>query len=275
MMRRKIRLRDGRWLVGGWGLLLAACVTSPLGRQQLMLVDDNTMAQMGVQAFTEIKGKTPVVTNPAINDYVLCVARPITAMASGQTQVSSWEIRVFESPEANAFALPGGKIGVFTGLLKVAKTPGQLAAVLGHETGHVIARHSAERVSMQQLEGGALNAASAFISGGAQPTATHQLLMAALGVGLQVGVALPYSRTQESEADLIGEDLMAQAGFDPRESIDLWQNMSAQGGARPPAWLSTHPAEQARIDALRRRLPQSEALYQAARKAGRVPGCRP
>jgi predicted Zn-dependent protease len=254
----------------------AACATSPLGRKQLMLVNDDQMQQMGAEAFREVKAQTPIDSDPRVNSYVQCVAKPITQAAESQTGVRNWEIRVFQSDEVNAFALPGGKIGVYSGLLKVARTPGQLAAVLGHETGHVIAKHGAERVSEQEVEGGVLSAIDAFTSGGQQASVTHNLLMGALGVGTQVGIQLPHSRAQEAEADLIGEDLMAKAGFDPEEAVDLWQNMrAASGGKSPPALLSDHPADEKRIEALKQRLPQAEQLYRRAVAAGRKPRCGP
>lgn len=253
---------------------VVACSTSPLGRKQLMLVDDNTMNQMGAKAFQEIGRETPQESNPAIVNYVRCVAELLTRQASSGAKVSQWDIKVFKSDQANAFALPGGKVGVYTGMLKVAKTPGQLAAVIGHEIGHVIARHSAERFSAQTLEGGALGAASAFITGGGQPSTTHSLIMAALGVGAQIGLALPHSRTQENEADIIGENLMAQTGFDPAEAPELWRNMASAGGAQPPQWLSTHPANQSRIDALNKNLPEAKKIYQQAGSLGRAPQCK-
>lgn len=272
MMQHRIKVRASLGAVVAL-IVATGCTTSPLGRSQLMLVDDSTMNQMGAQAFTEMQKETPVDADPEVNRYVQCVAVPITRASASKTGVSQWDIKVFDSPQVNAFALPGGKIGVYKGLLKVAKTPGQLAAVLGHETGHVIARHSAERVSASQIEGGALTAINAFVTGGKEPTGSHKLLMAALGIGAQVGIALPHNRTQENEADLIGEDLMAQAGFDPQESVDLWQNMMAQGSSRPPQWLSSHPAEESRIEALKKRMPVSKQLYQQAGVAGNRPSC--
>lgn len=255
-------------------LTMLGCVTSPLGRKQLMLVDDQQMDQMGVAAFQEMKTQTPIESDATVNRYVTCVAQPITQAARGQTPVSNWEIVVFKDPTANAFALPGGKIGVHTGLLTVAKNQDQLAAVLGHEVGHVIARHSAERMSEAQMQGVGLSAINAFITHGAAPSGSSQMIMAALGLGAQVGVALPHSRTQESEADLIGENLMAKAGFDPRQSVELWHNMSAaSGGAAPPEFLSTHPASEKRIAELQKNLPQALPIYEQARASGLNPRC--
>jgi predicted Zn-dependent protease len=242
------------------GVALTACATSPLGRKQLLLVGDDQMSQMGATAFTQMKGQTPPSTDAALNDYVRCIAVPITEAAKPQTQVANWEIVVFDDPQVNAFALPGGKIGVYKGLFKAAKNDAQVAAVIGHEVGHVIAKHGAERVSEQTLEGGVLGAVNAFLGGGGG--AGSQVLMAALGLGTQVGVALPHSRTQEAEADLIGEKLMAQAGFDPAQSVELWHNMSVAAGKGPAEWMSDHPANDNRISSLQQNLPAAEQIYQ-------------
>jgi predicted Zn-dependent protease len=249
---------------------LAACATSPLGRHQLMIIGDAQMNQMGLQSFDQLKHDTPIETNPGINAYVKCIATPITKIASTRIEVPSWEIVVFRSKEVNAFALPGGKIGVYTGILPVTKTAAQLAAVLGHEVGHVIAKHGAERVSEGMLAEGLTTAAGI----GFKDKAYQPLILAGLGVGAQYGYLLPHSRTQESEADLIGVDLMAQAGFDPRESVALWRNMSAtSGGKAPSEWLSTHPSNEHRIAALQVAIPAALPKYEAAVKSGRAPNC--
>jgi len=175
-----------------------------------------------------------------------------------------WEVVVFEEEEPNAFALPGGKIGVNTGIVKVAKSQDQLATVLGHEVAHVIAHHANERVSQQAVAGTLMQVAGATLD---------PRLAAALGAGAQVGVLLPFSRTQESEADLVGLDLMASAGFDPRASVEFWQNMEKAGGAGTPEFLSTHPSGSTRMSDLRNRLPQAMQLYDQATQAGRRPRC--
>ena len=199
-----------------------------------------------------------------------CVALAITGALSGEDARYAWEVRVFEEPSANAFALPGGRIGVHTGLLQVAQGQDQLATVLGHEVSHVLAGHANERVSTQQLTAVGLSLAQVA----ADPTnPLHGQLLGALGMGAQVGIVLPYSRIHESEADLHGLDLMAQAGFDPRESVPLWQNMGAGGGERPPEFLSTHPSPDTRIDDLRERIPAAIAVRERARAAGRRPSC--
>lgn len=250
--------------------LLAACATSPLGRKQLMLMGDGQMNQMGLQTFEQLKHDTPIETNPAINAYVKCIAIPITQIAADGTGVANWEIVVFRDASANAFALPGGKIGVHTGILPVAKSAAQLAAVLGHEVGHVIAKHGAERVSEGLVAQGLTTAAGI----GFQDKKYQPLILAGLGVGAQFGILLPHSRTQESEADLIGVDLMAVAGFDPRDSVELWKNMgAASGGKAPPEWLSTHPANETRISNLQGAIPAAVPKYEAAKQAGRAPNC--
>ncbi|BCX89903.1 hypothetical protein MIN45_P2277 [Methylomarinovum tepidoasis] len=259
-----------RHTIWGWVFLclwLAACATSPMGRSQLVLMPEDQLVQMGLQAFEQIKRKETVETDPALNTYVRCVVDALTRDLGGQ-----WDVVVFRSDQVNAFALPGGHIGVYTGLLQVAENQHQLAAVIGHEIGHVLARHSNERMSQQF----AVQQGLALVQAIANPgSATGQLAMAALGLGAQVGVLLPYSRIQESEADLIGLELMARAGFDPREAVALWRNMDRAGKAAPPEWLSTHPSHETRIREIEAYLPKVMPLYQQARAQGRTPRCRP
>lgn len=247
---------------------VCACATSPTGRKQLILLPEGQMSAMGAQAFDQMKQETPVSRDAAINSYVRCVAEPVAAQASEEAGVKSWDVVAFdEDKTVNAFALPGGKIGVYTGLLKVARTDAQLAAVLGHEVGHVIAHHGAERMSQSLATQGGLALAGAL----ARDNPNRAMVLGALGLGAQLGVLLPYSRTQESEADLIGLDLMARAGFDPAQSVELWKNMSASGGAAPPEFLSTHPANQSRIENLQSHLAPALAEYRATRSR---PVCR-
>ena len=200
--------------------LLNGCATSPLGRTQLMTVSADEMNEMGVASFNDLKQKTPVTKNAKTSAYVNCVSRAITAeLNDGRV----WEVQVFQDDQVNAFALPGAKIGVYTGLLKVATTQDQLAAVIGHEVSHVLANHSGERVS-QQMAAQGLSALA-----GAATGVDPQMF----GIASNVFYTLPGSRTQESEADLLGLDLMARAGFDPRQAVTLWQNMMNAGGQKP------------------------------------------
>lgn len=255
-------------------LVLVACATSPLGRSQLMLVSDAQMAEMGVAAFDQMKKEQPVSKDARATAYVRCVADAVTAALPADAHPGGWEVVVFQDRTANAFALPGGKIGVNTGLLPVARNQDQLATVLGHEVAHVIARHGAERVSQSQTAD--LLQAGVAASGVVDPaTSTGKLALGALGLGVQYGVLMPYSRTQESEADLLGLDTMARAGFDPRQSVALWKNMEAAGGQQPPEFLSTHPSHETRIQDLEKRIPQALELMKQARAAGHRPSCKP
>lgn len=246
--------------------LASACATSPTGRSQLVLMPDSQMDQMGLQAFTNIKGKTPVETSRTTNRYVQCVGNAITREVGG-----SWEIVVFRDTAANAFALPGRKIGVNTGLLKVAENQDQLATVIGHEVAHVLSKHSNERVSQKFAVEQGLGLINAIAS---PQSGTGQTLMGLLGVGAEYGILLPYGRVQESEADILGLDLMAKAGFDPRESTKLWVNMGRANRGQPPEFLSTHPSHSTRISDLNAHMPVALNLQNRARKLGKRPNCR-
>jgi predicted Zn-dependent protease len=251
--------------------LLNACQTSDLGRRQLKLMPESVMSEMGVTAFAEISQETPISSNASANRAVTCVANAVTGVIDGRYAQTPWEIRVFEDDTPNAFALPGGKIGVNTGLLRVARNQHQLAAVIGHEVSHVMAGHANERVSAGMVAQTALSAAEA-VANPANPA--HGQIMGLLGLGTQMGILLPYSRSHEREADLMGLDLMARAGFDPRESVTLWRNMAAAGGAQPPEFLSTHPSHGSRIADLNQRMDSAMQLFAEAASSGRVPGCR-
>lgn len=250
-------------------LVLAACATSPTGRTQLQFFPEDQLSQMGVAAYQQMLQQQQVASDPAVTRYVSCVARAVTEQLPDGQQ-PEWEVTVFKDPTANAFALPGGKIGVNTGLLDVAKTQSQLAAVIGHEVAHVVAQHANERISTAYATNAGLQLVQAIA--GARGVES-QNLMALLGLGAQVGVLLPFGRTQESEADVVGLEMIARAGFDPRESIDLWQNMAGAGGGQPPEFLSTHPAHGTRIEDLRKAMPEAMKVYEQARAAGQRPNC--
>jgi predicted Zn-dependent protease len=223
------------------------------------------VSQMGASAFKDIKQETPQSQDASQQRYVRCVAAAITGAVKDPEAPKQWEVVVFQDDTPNAFALPGGKIGVHTGILKVAKNQDQLATVLGHEVAHVLAQHANERVSQQMVAGTLMSAAGQMTD---NPT-----LIAALGMGAQVGVLLPFSRTQESEADLLGLDLMTSAGFDPRESTTFWKNMESAGGGGTPEFLSTHPSDQTRAAALQSRIAQEMPTYEKTVAAGRRPKC--
>ena len=244
--------------------------TSPMGRTQLKLFPAAEMDKMGIEAYSQMKQELPQSRDAEAIRRVTCVSDAVTAQVRAKNAPSSWEVTVFAEDSANAFALPGGKIGVHTGLLKVATTQDQLATVIGHEIAHVLAGHGNERASTTFVAQSGLQVAESLAG---PPSAGRDQALAVLGLGAQVGVLLPFSRAQESEADLMGLDLMARAGFDPRESVTLWQNMASAGGASPPELLSTHPSSSTRIDELRKRVPQALPDFEATRAAGRQPRC--
>ncbi len=250
-------------------LFCAGCDQSPTGRTQFTVVPESQMNALGEQSFEELLQKLPLSDDAGLHEYVGCIAQ---ALVDALPQPhGSWSIAVFDQPSANAFALPGGKIGVHTGMLRVAQTPDQLAAVIGHEIGHVIANHANERLTQELAVQGGLMLADLLAedSGSLDQEAVRR----ALGIGAEYGLLLPYSRIHEREADRIGRDLMAKAGFDPRASIRLWRNMIEVGGGQPPAFLSTHPSYDNRLEELAEGMQAAEAAYRRAVAAGRAPNC--
>lgn len=245
--------------------ILIHCSTSPTGRRQILLVKDAEMNEMGATSFGEMKTKTPIDTTLTANAYVNCIVSAELAVTMDTTGVDSWEVIVFKDNTPNAFALPGGKIGVHTGMFSVAKNKDQLAAVIGHEIGHVIARHGNERVSQNQLAGGSVKILESL----GKPT-----VAGALGLGAKYGILLPFSREHESEADLLGLELMAKSGFDPRQSVELWKNMSALGGSKPNELLSTHPSDATRMKHLNAAMPNALVLWEKAKAEGKRPNCQ-
>ncbi|MDH3201745.1 MAG: M48 family metallopeptidase [Myxococcales bacterium] len=270
----------GHWRFRALGLLLfglgvAACSTTMTGRRQLTLIDDDRMDAMGLAAFASLKQQGELSRDPMVNDYVECVAAAILEVIpdGAGPKNGKWEALVFDDPTPNAFALPGGKIGVHTGMLDVVTTPGQLAAVLGHEVGHVLLRHGNERMSQSILADTAVSASS--VAAGTAAPEYERLIVGGLGVGAQYGVLLPFSRKHEVEADQVGQIFMAQAGFYPVEAITLWQRMAELGSAAPDQWRSTHPSDETRIARLRANLPRAMRDYEKARTAGKDPRCVP
>lgn len=253
----------------------AACATttSPTGRTQYVgAVSQQQLDQMGEQAFAEVKAKEPQSRDAKQQAYVRCVVAALTRELPAGSRTTGWDTAVFVNAEPNAFALPGGKVGVYTGIFTVAKNQDQLAAVIGHEIGHVISNHHDERITRQMGTQAGLGIVGSLLGsryGEGAESATSQIG----GTAAQALILLPNSRTQESEADVVGQQLMAKAGFDPRAAVGLWQNMLAAGGSRPPQWLSTHPDPQARIGELGSRANGLVPTYEQARAAGRKPGC--
>lgn len=246
---------------------LIACATVPeTDRKQVLLISKDQEAGLGLSEFDKLKKSTPVSKDRQVNDMVKRVGERVAAVS--QLRDAKWEFVVFDQPDtANAFCLPGGKVGIFTGILPVTKDEAGLAAVIGHEVAHAVARHGAERMSqglLFQLGGQVLSQAMQT-----QSQLTQQLISAAYGVGGQVGVLLPYSRKQELEADQLGLLYMARAGYDPRQAVEFWKRFSSyntqKGGGRPPEFLSTHPIDETRIAQLNELMPQALTAYQSAR----------
>ncbi len=238
-----------------------ACATTPVtNRKALNFIPDEQMQSMGAQAFQEFQKTEKESRNAQLKEVVERVGRRI-ANASGAD--FEWEFEVFDNPKTvNAFCLPGGKIGVYTGLLPIAKNEAGLAAILGHEVAHATARHAAERMSQGLILQAGLTATDISLAN----SRYRGGILAALGVGAQFGVLLPYSRMHESEADRIGLEYMARAGYDPREAAALWDRMAAQGSAHPPEFLATHPNPSKRADEIRNSLGGVLILYEQSQK---------
>lgn len=253
---------------------LFGCAMSPTGERTLLLNSPSQMNALGAKSFDEMKAKIPIEQDARTNHYVQCVADAIVTQVPREYGYApqDWELVVFKDDAVNAFALPGGKIGVYTGMLKVANNQHQLASVIGHEVAHVLAQHSNARISQQQLTQLGVMATSVVLADRVD-SKTQQAAIMALGLGAQYGILLPYSRKHESEADMLGQELMAQAGFDPREAVTLWQKMAQKGGATPPELLSTHPAPGTRIQQLDAQVSQYMPLYQQSLAVGRKPDC--
>lgn len=232
-------------LIGGLMGILAACTTAPVtGRRQLSLVSAGQEAQLGLTEFEKLKQDTPISHDPAANAMLQKVGKRIAAAAANDLPNAQWEFVVFESKEANAFCLPGGKIGVYTGILPITRDEAGLATVLGHEVAHATAHHGAERMSDQMVAQGFGELAGVAIT----DPRWSQLFQTVYPIGTQVGVLLPFSRKQESEADHIGLHYMARAGYDPEKAVEFWERFSSSMPANStPVFLRTHPVDSQRI----------------------------
>ncbi len=254
------------WL-GGCSLLalcLTGCGTVPVtGRSQLNLISPGQEMQLGFSSFQQMKKDVPVSKDAQANALLQKVGKRIAASAAGDLPNAQWEFVVFESKEANAFCLPGGKVGVYTGLLPITKDEEGLATVLGHEIAHAAAHHGAERMSQQLL---AQTGGSLLQSGLANSDPRTQAIATTVyGLGAKVGVLLPYSRLHESEADRMGLRYMARAGYRPETAVDFWQRFAEfnrqQGGSGGLWLLRTHPVDEKRIEQIRAWLPEAKAEF--------------
>jgi len=273
-------MRNESWIRKGLVLtvcvMLSGCVTAPItGRSQLILVGDSQMTAMGSQAFQEVLSQEKKVEDPAVQQRVATVGSRIARAAEehmaslGQPIAFQWEFVALDNDEVvNAWCLPGGKVAVYSGLLKLTLTDDELAVVVSHEIAHAVARHGNERMSqglLVELGGMALDAALAQ-----RPDQTRSLFMKVFGVTANLGFLLPYSRQQEYEADHIGLILMARAGYDPESAVSFWEKLSAEGGPRVPEFLSTHPAPEHRIEAIRALIPEANKYRPAGNAVSRI-----
>ncbi len=237
--------------------LLLGCVTTPVtGRRSLVLIPFEKEVALGEEAYREILKKEKISQDPQLTQIVERVGRQLAAVSPMSNL--EWEFTLIDSEKKNAFALPGGKVAIFTGILPVCANEAGLAAVMGHEIAHAIARHGAQRMSQTLLITGLLAVTSTTLS----DKKNKDTIMAALGVGTMVGLTLPFSRSNESEADEIGLTLMAKAGYDPREAERFWSRFNKmKQGSSPPEILSTHPTDATRIEDIRRLLPKADRIY--------------
>ncbi len=255
----------------GLGCLLAACATVPLtDRRSLHIVSDSELLTMSVDQYSKTLKESKLSNDPQKVQMVKRVGERIAQATAellkekgleSEIQNYHWEFNLIDDPKVvNAWCMPGGKVAVYTGILPVAGNETGLAVVMGHEIAHAVAKHGNERMSqglLAQLGGVGLSVAL-----GTNASLTKDIFMQAYGAAAQVGVLLPYSRLQESEADHIGLILMAKAGYDPREAIPFWERMNKEGGSRPPEFLSTHPAPESRIDNIKALIPEAMRYYQ-------------
>ncbi len=243
-------------LVGVLIGVLVACQTVPVtGRKQLILLSEAEENRLGITAFEQVLKQEKVSQDPQLNALVQRVGRRIAAVAERSDY--DWEFRVIDKDIANAFALPGGKVAVYTGILKYTQTEAGLAVVMGHEVAHALARHGGERMSRSLIAQLGLTAVQIGLS------TRDPVILQGISLAYGIGVELPFSRAQESEADHIGLILMAKAGYDPREAPAFWERMEGgKKGQGPPEFLSTHPSGTTRIAQLKQWMPEALQYYQ-------------
>ena len=255
------RIFDFAVLTTGALMLVAGCSTVPeTGRSQLNIISPSQEMELGLSSFQGIKKQVPISKDANANAMLQRVGKRIAAVAP--LPHAQWEFVLFESAEANAFCLPGGKVGVYTGILPITKSEAGLATVIGHEVAHAVARHGGARMSEQLAMQGL-----GHVLGSAVGEKYQAITMAAYGVTTQVGIALPHSRLQESEADHIGLLYMARAGYDPEEAVLFWQRFAAShgGAGAGPAFLRTHPLDSKRITDLKALMPAAKAEFRPAK----------
>lgn len=250
-------------------LWLQACFKVPYtGRKTVLLISFDDEVQLGAQAYKEILAEAKVVAGGKQADTVARIGKELSKVTPESFRKLKWEFKLVESKDMNAFCLPGGKVAVYTGILPVMATEAGLAAVVGHEIGHAVARHGAERISGGMMLQLGLSIADVSLAN----SEMHDQLMGLLGLGTTVGVVLPFSRAHELEADYLGAVFMAKAGYDPKESVEVWERMTTIAGGNELAFLSTHPSNRKRIERLTEEMATFQKLYRKAKKKKGVGG---
>lgn len=257
-----------------WPLIIAGIIaliqyfgaekfTNPeTGRSRRVALSPAQEEQLGLQSYREVLSQLDVVESGPEHEVVVRVARRLAAVTGEAARDFEWQVNLVRNPQVNAFCLPGGKIVVFSGILPYAKSEAGLAAVMGHEMAHAVARHGSQRLLRTSVTQTLLMGAN-FSLGNLDPQ-QRQMVMAALGAGATYGMILPFSRDHETEADQMGLLYMARAGYDPREAIAFWERMSTAGGQQPPEFASTHPSHGQRIEDLRAFMPKAMEEYEKA-----------
>lgn len=249
-------------------VVLAGCAVVPeTGRRQLMLVSPQQEAEMGLSAFSQIKSEERISQDPELNAQVQRVGQRIAESVGREIPNAEWEFVVFESDDINAFALPAGKVGVYTGLLRLVGSDDELACVMGHEIAHVTSRHGAERTSQNYAVAGLGLIGAIGMEMSDMDPGKRNAILGLYGAGATVGYMLPYARTHETEADSVGLRFAAGAGYDPHAAAQFWRKMQAanERGSKPPEFLSTHPSDERRIANLEQLAPQYMDLYLRAK----------
>ena len=248
-------------------LFIAGCTTAPLtGRSQIKLVSDRALLTQSLSSYQAVISEETLSTNAVQTAQLKEVGNRISRAVERYLQQEQllylvdgfqWEFNLIESDIPNAWCMPGGKVAFYTGILPYTQDEAGMAVVMGHEIAHAVVGHSAERVSHALLQQGG----GMLLSSMSRGQKNHAAIQQVYGIGSQVGVILPFSRMHELEADQLGLIFMALAGYDPSVSIDFWKRMAANDGAKPPEFLSTHPADETRIKQIRAYLPEAMRYY--------------
>ncbi len=254
-----------------FSMLVWSCSTVPItGRKQLNLLAESELMAMSLTEYESFLNQNKLSTNASQSQMVTRVGKRIAAAVetflrehnmSDRVKDFNWEFNLVDDDTPNAWCMPGGKVVVYTGILPITRDETGLAVVMGHEIAHAVARHGNERMSQQM--GVQLGQMALSVALEEKSEETKSIFASAYGVGSQVFLMLPYSRTHETEADKMGLVFMAMAGYNPREAVDFWQRMSNLGGEKPPEFLSTHPADETRVNDLKAYMPEALKYYKA------------